>query len=70
MKKKKRTNPEPVAQVSARMKPYRARKKAERTANRLHLAAHGWDGDAESFITAWRNGINEVNWKPVKENET
>lgn len=28
---------------------------AERTANRAHLAAAGWDGDAESFITAWRN---------------
>jgi hypothetical protein len=48
--------PEPAEQVATR-------KRKQRTANRLHLQAHGWDGDSEAFVTAWRNGINEVNWK-------
>jgi hypothetical protein len=45
----------------------RQRKQKERAANTAHLAAHGWDGDPESFVVAWRRGAIAVRWERVED---
>ena len=46
-----------------------ARTQKKRRLNREHLQAHGWQSDAEAFITAWRNGEITVTFERTDKNE-